>query len=427
MKKLLIITYYWPPSGGAGVQRWVKFTKYLSRLGHEPIVLTVDPEFATYPQVDESLLKDIPEQVKVYHCKSFELYSLYKRISTDKEVPYGGFVNTKKLDFKEKTLRFIRGNFFIPDPRKGWNKYAIEKAKEIIREHNIETVITTSPPHSSQLIGLKLKKQLGIKWIADLRDPWTDIYYFKNLYPTRIVINLHKRLERRVLKESDYLITVSPSLKRLFHSKIKNIEQNISVIPNGFDTDDFPQEKQEYSNKHFLISYIGTLSKDYTIDAFIKSLVALPDYVKACIQVRFIGKISDDHIQKFKQTKLWEKVKIITYVEHKKAVEYMYTSDVLLLIIPDINNNKGILTGKLFEYLACNRPILFLGPTDGDAAKIIKETQSGFVHLYNDTIGIKESLIFLHSQKKKQIEQLNNPKILSYSRENLTKELIKLL
>ena len=192
MKKILIITYYWPPSGGAGVQRWVKFVKYMTTMGIEPFVLTVHPDYATYPQTDLTLEKDIPDNVQVFYTKSFELYSLYKKISSNKEVPYGGFSNTRKLDIKEKILRFIRGNFIIPDPRKGWNKYAIKKAKELIRLFQIDTVITTSPPHSTQLIGLQLKNQLDIKWLADLRDPWTDIYYFRQMYPTFLAKWLHQ-------------------------------------------------------------------------------------------------------------------------------------------------------------------------------------------------------------------------------------------
>src|SRR5690554_4066781 len=153
MKKVLIITYYWPPSGGAGVQRWVKFVKYLQRMDVDPYVLTVHPDYATYPQKDPTLKNDIPENTNVCYARSFELYSLYKKVSSNKEVPYGGFANTQKLDFKEKIIRFIRGNLIIPDPRRGWNRYAYAKAKELIRKYNIDAVITTSPPHSTQLIG----------------------------------------------------------------------------------------------------------------------------------------------------------------------------------------------------------------------------------------------------------------------------------
>ena len=177
MKKVLIISYYFPPSGGSGVQRWLKFVKYLPEFGYEPIVLTVDPTVASYPQIDATLLQDIPSLVRVERTTTREMLSLYKRVSPTKEIPYGGFANENTQGLFSTISRFIRGNFFLPDPRRGWNKFAYKKACELIEQEQIDTVITTSPPHSTQLIGLKLKKRFpSIQWIADLRDPWRDIF-----------------------------------------------------------------------------------------------------------------------------------------------------------------------------------------------------------------------------------------------------------
>ncbi|NQU53265.1 MAG: glycosyltransferase family 4 protein [Bacteroidetes bacterium] len=428
MKKVLIITYYWPPSGGAGVQRWVKFAKYLSRMNVETYVLTVDPKNATYPQIDESLLKDIPKAVKVFYAKSFELYSLYKKLSSNKEVPYGGFVNTKKVNLKEKILRFIRGNFFLPDPRRGWNRFALKEAKKIILTNNIETVITTSPPHSTQLIGLKLKKQLGIKWISDFRDPWTDIYYYKKLYPTKLATAISKYFERKILQYSDKTITVSHDLKRLFSSKLNNIENKIEVIPNGFDIEEFSYVKKEKQNDDFYISYVGTISNDYSIDGLINGIKQLPEIIKTNLRLRFIGKISSEHVEKLNGIGLKGQIEIIGYVEHSKAISYMFSSDVLLLIIPNVINNNGILTGKLFEYLASKRPILLLGPVNGDAAKIIEETKSGIICSYSDIDKISESIEQLfHSSKSYNRTESDFSETLKYSRENLTKSLIEII
>lgn len=428
MKKVLIITYYWPPSGGAGVQRWVKFAKYLSRMDVETYVLTVDPKYATYPQIDKSLSKDIPESVKVFHTKSFELYSLYKKISSNKEVPYGGFVNTKKLNSKEKILRFIRGNFFLPDPRRGWNKFALKEAKKIILANNIETVITTSPPHSTQLIGLKLKRQLNVKWIADFRDPWTDIYYYKLLYPTKLATAINKYNEKKILKYSDNILTVSQDLKRLFSSKLNNIEEKIKVIPNGFDSEEFSDLKNEIQTDVFCISYVGTISNDYSIEGLVEGIKQLPENIKTNIKLRFIGKISSEHVEKLNGIGLKGQLEILGYVEHSKAISYMISSNILLLIIPNVENNKGILTGKLFEYLASNRPILFLGPVNGDAAKIIEETKSGIICSYSDKDKISESIEQLfHSSKSYNRTELALSETLKYSRENLTRELIKII
>ncbi|MCK3683756.1 glycosyltransferase family 4 protein [Maribellus sp. YY47] len=428
MKKVLIITYYWPPSGGAGVQRWVKFVKYMSQMGLAPIVLTVDPKYASYPQKDETLCKDVPGNVKVYLTKSFELYSVYKKVSSNKEIPYGGFANTKTLDFKEKIIRFIRGNFFLPDPRKGWNKFAYQEATRIIKNHNIDSVITTSPPHSTQLIGLKLKKRLKINWIADLRDPWTDIYYYKQLYPTWLATAIQKQYELRVIKKCDKLLTVSDALKKLFIEKDSTISNKVHVLPNGYDPDDFDIKIFPEKNDIITISYIGTMSEDYTINGFIDGINMLDSSIKNKLRIRFVGKMSDKINESFILAGLASQVETIGYVNHKRAIEFMYTSDILLLVIPNIVNNLGILTGKLYEYLAVNRPILLIGPEQGDAAKIIQETNSGVTCDYYDSSKIRNSIQIL-SQRSKDIidEPLPSSASLKYSRITLTKELIKLL
>ena len=175
MKKTLIITYYWPPGGGAGVQRWLKMARHLPDFEIEPFILTVDPGYATYPATDNTLENDIPRGLKVFKTKATDYFRI---LSKDKKaISSAGFAKEGKNSFREKVARFIRGNIFIPDPRRGWNRFAFGKAVEVIDNNGINTVITTSPPHSTQLIGLKLKKRFPeIKWIADLRDPWTDIY-----------------------------------------------------------------------------------------------------------------------------------------------------------------------------------------------------------------------------------------------------------
>lgn len=428
MKKVLIITYYWPPSGGAGVQRWVKFVKYLPALGIEPYVLTVHPDYATYPQTDPTLEKDIPQTVKIFHTKSFELYSLYKKVSSNKEVPYGGFANTKKVNLKEKMIRFIRGNFIIPDPRKGWNKYAIAKAKELIQTYQIDTVITTSPPHSTQLIGLKLKKELAIEWIADLRDPWTDIYYFKQLYPTKLATQLHKKLEKKVLKGADKIITVSEELKKLLAQKTDGIFDKIEIISNGFDTDDFQKIENSPAPDFFYISYVGTISKEYNISGLIWAVSELPEKIKTSLKIRFIGRVPSEIVEQFNHAGLESIIEITGYVAHSKAIEYLFSSDLLLLVIPEVKNNEGILTGKLFEYLASRRPIIFIGPQNGDAAKIIRETGSGLIFDYKNHKKMSEGIVHFFNQKQSTgIQHNTDSSYLNYSRENLTKKLVAFL
>ena len=215
MKKVLIITYYWPPSGGAGVQRSLKFVKYLPLFGIEPIVITVDAEQATYPILDSTLLNEVSEDVRVVRTRSFEPLKILSAIKGKESVPHGGFANSNKESITQRTLRFIRGNFFIPDARKGWVSFAVKAASEIIEKEKIDTVFVSSPPHSSQLIGLELKKKYNIKWIADMRDPWTDIYYYKDLLQTKFSAARDAVYERQVLEGADEVISVSEPINKI--------------------------------------------------------------------------------------------------------------------------------------------------------------------------------------------------------------------
>jgi hypothetical protein len=421
MNKVLIITYYWPPSGGAGVQRWLKFSKFLPEYGWEPIILTVDPDFASYPQIDNSLNAEIPKDAKIYRTKTFEVYNIYRKLSNS-EVPYGGFSNEQKQSFVQKTARFIRGNFFIPDPRKGWNKYAIKKAKALIKEHDISTVITTSPPHSTQLIGLKLKKELNVKWIADLRDPWTDIYYYSDLRHLNITSKIDKKLELKVLETSDSVITVSDGVRNIFHGKIKN-QPIINVITNGFDEDDFKVNKKAEINKDLVITYTGTISEKYDLSTFIQALRQLINESGIKLILRFIGSVPAAVRKQIEENIGVQHVNFVGYVPHQVSIEQLFTSDLLLLVIPKTKNNDGIITGKIFEYLAVKKPIICLGPINGDAAKIIRECNSGETFDYNDFTSIYNFLVRIVSKQPLNYNFSSD----KYSRKALTKKLAEVL
>ena len=415
MKKVLIITYYWPPSGGAGVQRWLKFAKYLPEYGWQPIILTVDQEYASYPQRDESLLSEVNPACLVYTTKSFELYNLYKFISGKKEVPYGGFANETRESFFQKASKFLRGNFLVPDPRRGWNKYALGKAIELIREFNIDTVVTTSPPHSTQLIGLKLKQEFNTRWIADLRDPWTDIYYYNQFKHTALARKIDQKYEREVVENADLLITVSEDVKRIFAGKSNlPIAAKTMVIPNGFDEDDFRISNIPSESKK-IITYSGTISDAYDVDGFLEALSGIDQKLRSQLLIRFVGKVPASIEAKFRSTGL--DLELVGYVDHPKSIEYLLRSDLLLLVIPKVKNNQGILTGKFFEYLASKKPILAIGPTDGDLTGIIQETESGKLFDYSDIDGMKT---FLESVFNNSF-QANPAKMAIYSRKNLTK------
>lgn len=422
MKKVLIITYYWPPSGGAGVQRWLKFAKYLPELGWQPIILTVDPEYASYPQRDDTLANEIHPECMVFATKSFELYNLYKIFSGKKEIPYGGFANESGESFLQKVSKFFRGNFLLPDPRKGWNRYALKKAEELVRQYGIETVITTSPPHSTQLIGLKLKQKFSIRWIADLRDPWTDIYYYNQFKHTALARRIDEKYELQVIENADLLITVSEDVKRIFAEKSKlKVAEKTTVIPNGYDEEDFIIENLLMEQKK-VITYTGTISEAYDISGLLSALTMLPKEIKSGIMIRFVGKVPVSVIKKFEV--IGVEIDLVGYVDHTKSVEYLLRSDLLLLVIPNVKNNQGILTGKFFEYLASGKPILAIGPTEGDLAKIINETDCGKLFGYEDADGIMK---YIQEQLTNRIKRSNPDIIAKYSRKQLTKRISDLL
>jgi len=419
MNKVLIVTYYWPPSGGAGVQRWLKFSKYLPEFGWEPIILTVDPESAAYPVTDFSLKEDLPSSIKVYSTPAINYFGIYKKDIS--KIPSAGFANSIDNTLKGKLLRFIRGNFFLPDPRKGWNKYAFKKACELIETEGIKNIITTSPPHSTQLVGLKIKKKYpALNWIADLRDPWTDIYYYKQFYPTFFSKLIDLGYEESVLRKADKIITVGASLKNLFSAKVKGIESKTEVITNGYDKDDFSGMIAETPSK-FTITYVGTLSDIYPVDGFLNALYSFKEKGNEFI-LRFIGTISQKQKDLIQSKTGASIVEFIPYVDHTEAIKYMLNTSVLLLIIPDHQSNKSIITGKLFEYLASGKPIVCLGPADGDAAVIIEITGHGITFSYADSKGISEYLSTLISGIS--IIEKRSPEV--FSRMELTRKIIPL-
>lgn len=426
MKKILIISYYWPPSGGAGVQRWVKFARYLQLFGFDPVVLSVDPEYASYPLRDQSLNAEV-SNIRIIRTKSLEPYAMYSRLMGKKEIPYAGFSNEDHPGFFQKFSRFVRGNFFIPDSRKGWNRYAVRAASKIIKDENIEMVVTTSPPHSSQLIGLTLKKKFGVRWIADLRDPWTDIYYYPLMYHTWWAKAIDRKLEKQVLMNADELIVVSNRIKALFGKKTGN-QSKIHVIPNGYDEADFNKVSRSPKDR-FVVSYTGTIAENYGIDTVLKVMARLiHEKGFRHLQLNFVGKVASKYQTMIHQLHLDEFTRFTNHVSHQEAINVMLSSSLLLLAIPKVKDNEGILTGKLFEYLASSKKILAVGPVDGDAAAIIEECNAGKCFNYDDEHAIEG---FMQQQLALWASNpdLDRPsgRCQQYSRKNLTRRVAALL
>jgi glycosyltransferase involved in cell wall biosynthesis len=383
MKKVLVITYYFPPSGGAGVQRWLKMMKYLPTFGVQPVVLTVDPLYASYPQCDESLLADVSPTLSVYRTKTSEVLGTYKKLSPQKEIPHTGFSNEQHPTFLQKVARFIRGNFFLPDPRRGWNKFAYREAVKILEKEQIDTIITTSPPHSTQLIGLKLKKKYPhLHWIADLRDPWSQLFYNQYLYQTPLAKYLNAQYERKVLQHADRVLTVSEDCVKTFPAVTKH---PMVVLPNGFDPADFEGVEPLPASDKKVLSYVGVFGPEYGADALVDALKQLPAACSNNLLLRMVGHVNDT--VKAKLQSLPIEVQYTGYVSHKEAIRYMCATDALLLCIPQVASNKAILTGKLFEYMAARKPIMLVGPVDGNAAALVNQLGIGYVADY-EALGI---------------------------------------
>ncbi|KAA9345816.1 glycosyltransferase family 4 protein [Adhaeribacter soli] len=427
--KVLFITYYWPPSGGAGVQRCLKFVKHLPEFNVEPTVVTVSEHEGAYPLFDNSLLAEVPENVRVFRTATSEPFEYYKKLTGKKEIPYGGFANEKKTGLVQKLFKFLRGNLFIPDARVGWNKHALKKCAELLETEKFDAVITSSPPHSTQLIGLELQKKYGLRWIADLRDPWTDIYYYKDLNHTFLAKKLDEKYEREVIQKADALLVTSADTKRLFLNKPVNIDSDkIMVLPNGFDEADF-QFPSEPPNDRFCLTYTGTITDTYNIVAFLQAFAEnARRYPEIKFSLRFVGKVSAEVQKQVEDANLVHLVEYVPFVPHVESIQYLMRSTALLMAIPDVENNFCILPGKLFEYLASNKQIICIGPVGSDADRIIDECGAGRVFHYSAYDLMLDHLDTLSRNWKVNYNlDLPNINYQHYSRKALTGKLADLI
>ncbi|PKP45127.1 MAG: glycosyl transferase family 1, partial [Bacteroidetes bacterium HGW-Bacteroidetes-12] len=342
MKKALIITYYWPPAGGSGVQRWLKFVKYFRDFGIEPIIYTV--ENPNYPIMDDSLFKDIPNEIKILKQPIWEPNNLFAFFGK-KKTESAGFLNPNPTFFG-KILQYIRANYFIPDARKFWVKPSTKYLKQYLKSNSIDIIITTGPPHSMHLIGLNLKKELNIKWLADFRDPWTEIDYFQQLPLTKKAIKKHHFLEKEVLKNADAVLVVGKTMREKF-SKFNN---NVVTATNGFDGK-ISVTSSELDTK-FTVTHVGLMNADRNPQMLwevLSEIVAENKEFAADIELKLIGKTDASVIVAIIKYRLSKNVKVIDYVTHDKVVEFQKKSQVLLLIVNNVPSAKGIITGKIFE------------------------------------------------------------------------------
>jgi len=427
-KKVLIITYYWFPSGGAGVQRWLKFAKYLRDFGWEPIIYT--PENPEFPSIDNSFEKDLPVGLKVLKTPIWEPYNVYRNLTGKKknEPINAAFISeTKEHGWKEKLSIWIRGNFLIPDPRRFWIKPSVRYLTEYLKENPVDAMITTGPPHSMHLIGLGLKKNIpDLPWVADFRDPWTNIDFYKELKLTWLADKVHHRLEKKVVRNADSMVTVSNGWKADFE-KMK--PKRIQMISNGYDESDVQQIEVQLDEK-FSISHIGTLNSarnPKTVWKVLSDLCAENADFKNNLQIQLVGKVDFTVLEAIRNYGLQDQLLKIDYLPHRDAIAKQQSSQLLLLLINQSPNANGILTGKFYEYLASKRPILAIGPTDGDAATVLREAGAGTMVDFTDEITTKEAILNYYAHYKNNSFTVNSESVERFSRRSLTGELATLL
>lgn len=428
-KKILIITYYWPPAGGPGVQRWLKFAKYLPDFGWKPIIYT--PENPSYPLLDETLMKDVPENIEMVRTKIWEPYQLAEKLNkSNKKFKAGQFDVGKNQSWKSKLSIWVRGNFFIPDARVFWVKPSVTFLEKYLKENKIDTIITSGPPHSLHLIGLGLKNKMpDLKWVADFRDPWTEISYYKHLKLTKSSDKKHRQLESAVFKNADITLATSYTDAENF----RKAGGNAFCITNGYDESDSGKKAKGQNLQNgqaFTLSYIGVLEQLRNPENLWKALDELIEEnaeFAADFKLKFVGRIDDKILQSIENSSLKNHILNLGYLAHGKAVEEMQNSDMLLITNFPNEASKGIIPGKIFEYLASGKQILSFGPDKADVAKILEETQAGKHFSYQDTENIKKFILEKYELWKNDSLIENTQHIEQFSRKNLTQQLTEVL
>lgn len=432
MKRVLIITYYWPPTGGSGVQRWVKFAKYLPSEGWQPVIYT--PENPEQLAVDTSLEAEIPAEAEIIKTHITEPYELYKkflrRSGHSKEAVEVNPVNAQNKSFAQKAAMWVRGNFFLPDPRCMWIKPSVKYLKKYLEEHPVDLIVSTGPPQSMHLIGRQLALETGIPWIADFRDPWTKIFYFKHLSMTAMTRRWHEKMEKKVLDDASAVVAVSPLVQKEFRYMTNT---PVELITNGFDECDFAAERCEEAeggnDRDFIITHTGLFAADGNPTVLWDVLAEKcrkEETFRENLKIRLIGKTDEQIISYLKSVGLEENLENMGYQPHSVAVEQQRTASLLILPLRKEPEYKAVLPGKLFEYMASMRPILGIGQPDGAMGMIIGDTKTGAVIDWENESTISAYVDMCWERHKLGILTVGNVDISRYTRRNLTRRMAEL-
>ena len=438
-KRVLIVTYYWPPTGGSGVQRWVKFVKYLHEFGWQPVVYT--PENPERLATDETLLAEIPSDVELIKRPILEPYNIYRKLlgrrkakAASSDTPSGEINPINASSNKSPMQKFalwVRSNLFIPDPRISWVRPSVRFLKKYLKEHPVDVIVTTGPPQSMHLIGRGLKRSCGLRWIADFRDPWTNMFFFKHLNLSPWAEKLHHKLERSVLDESDAIISVTPLVQKDFEAMTRT---PVHLITNGFDDDDFSESGSNAPEapqpERFTIAHTGLFAADGNPVALweILSRKCETDAEFAeSLEIRLIGKVDREIIASIREHGLGDRLELLGYLPHDETVREQKCAAMLILPLRVDPEYAKVLPGKIFEYLASRRPILGIGQEEGAAAQVIAQAGSGIMCDWDNVSAMSEFIDGEWELFKAGKSGRFDADIRQYSRRELTKTLAKLL
>jgi len=431
-RRILVLTYYFPPSGGPGVQRILKFVKYLPSSGWTPIVLTV--EDGAYPARDPSLETDVPSEAEVVRTSSWDPYHLYARLTgrSDDDAVVQGSLEGRERTWKERLARWVRANIVLPDARVGWVPFAVWRGHHLLRRHDVDAILTTGPPHSTHLAGAALQWMSGIPWVADFRDPWTDINYYQELPHTEWARRVDSALERMVLRRTEALTTVSPGWKSLLQAKIngEGAPKPFRVIHNGYDEEDLQPRRADVDEEHFTITHVGSLYASRNPTGLWRAVRRLRENGRVPkLRIRLVGMVDPPVREALRAHDLEERTDFVSYVPHDEAVRHMQRAGLLLLSIEAFPAASGMLTGKLYEYLASGRPVLGLGPPRGDAARLLRRTGGGRLFARDNVDGLASCVQAHYKAWESGAPRRGAPTdaVRPYRRKAQTKELAQLL
>ncbi len=435
MKRVLIISYYWPPTGGSGVQRWVKFAKYLPQEGWQPVIYT--PENPEQLAVDTTLEAEIPEEAEIIKTRIVEPYELYKKFlrksGHSKEAVEVNPVNAQNKSFLQKAAMWVRGNLFLPDPRCLWISPSVKFLKKYLEEHPVDLIVSTGPPQSMHIIGMKLARETGLPWIADFRDPWTRIFYFKHLSMTRWTEKWHERMEKKVLDKATCVVAVSPLVQQEFQEMT---DTKVELITNGFDECDFDEACGEKGataaggpDKDFTITHTGLFAADGNPTVLWEVLAdkcRTDSSFREHLKIKLVGKTDVQIVSAIKEAGLEGCLIDMGYQPHSKAVEEQRNASLLILPLRKEPEYKAVLPGKLFEYLASWRPVLGIGQPDGAMSMILNQTKTGVVLDWNDKASLAKFIDICWNRHRKGELLVEDADISRFTRRNLTRRMAQL-